>query len=62
LNDEIARGQFGSLLSWLREKIHQHGSKFEPVELLQRVLGGGLSAQPYLRYLESKFGEIYGLS
>jgi carboxypeptidase Taq len=62
LNDEIARGQFGSLLSWLRENIHQHGSKFEPVELLQRVLGGGLSAQPYLRYLESKFGEIYGLS
>ncbi len=62
LRDEIARGQFGSLLSWLREKIHQHGSKFEPVELLQRVVGGGLSAQPYLRYLESKFGEIYGLS
>jgi carboxypeptidase Taq len=62
LHQEIARGQFGSLLAWLREHIHQHGGKFEPVELLQRVVGGGLSAQPYLRYLESKFGEIYGLS
>ena len=61
LNDEIAQGRFGSLLAWLREHLHQHGSKFEPVELLQRVLGTGLSAQPYLRYLETKFGEVYGL-
>jgi carboxypeptidase Taq len=62
LPQEIARGRFTSLLGWLREHIHQHGSKFEPVELLQRVVGGGLSAQPYLRYLEAKFGDIYGLS
>ena len=62
LPKDIARAQFGSLLAWLREHIHQHGGKFEPIELLQRVVGGGLSAQPYLRYLESKFGEIYGLS
>jgi carboxypeptidase Taq len=62
LNQEISQGKFSSLLAWLREHIHQHGGKFEPVELLQRVVGSGLSAQPYLRYLEAKFGEIYGLS
>jgi carboxypeptidase Taq len=62
LNQEISQGKFASLLAWLREHIHQHGGKFEPVELLQRVVGSGLSAQPYLRYLEAKFGEIYGLS
>jgi carboxypeptidase Taq len=61
LDEEIARGKFASLLAWLREKIHQHGGKFEPIELLQRVVGTGLSAKPYLRYLETKFGEIYGL-
>ena len=62
LPQEIARGRFASLLGWLREHIHQHGAKFEPVELLQRVVGSGLSAKPYLRYLEGKFGDIYGLS
>jgi carboxypeptidase Taq len=62
LNQEIAAGRFASLLGWLREHIHRHGAKFEPVELLQRSVGGGLSAQPYLRYLEAKFGDIYGLT
>jgi len=58
---KIERAQFGDLLEWLRLHIHRHGSKFEATELLQRTVGGGLSAAPYLKYLETKFGEIYGL-
>jgi carboxypeptidase Taq len=49
-------------LSWLRENVHQHGAKFEPMELLQRVTGNTLSVEPYLRYLSGKFGDIYKLS
>jgi carboxypeptidase Taq len=26
LDDEMARGEFGGLLKWLREKIHVHGN------------------------------------
>jgi len=61
LAGKIERAEFGDLLEWLRFHIHRHGSKFEATELLQRVVGGGLSAAPYLKYLETKFGEIYGL-
>ena len=61
LTEQIERAQFGELLEWLRLNIHRHGSKFEATELLQRTVGGGLSAAPYLKYLETKFGEIYGL-
>jgi carboxypeptidase Taq len=61
LEDKIGNGEFGDLKQWLREEIHQHGAKFEPVELLRRVLGTGLNADPYVRYLEAKFGEIYEL-
>jgi len=28
---------------------------------LQRLTGGGLNPAPYLKYLNTKFGEIYGL-
>ena len=62
LDDQIASGEFSPVLEWLREHIHQHGSKFKPVELIQRVTGGGLDAEPYLRYLRAKFGDLYGLS
>ncbi len=62
LEQQIASGKFETLVAWLRENIHQHGGKYEPMELLQRITGGGLDAQPYLDYLTSKYGEIYGLS
>jgi Zn-dependent M32 family carboxypeptidase len=31
------------------------------MELLKDITGTGLTAQPYLRYLRGKFGEIYDL-
>lgn len=61
LDEQIAAGEFSPLLAWLRENIHQHGSKFKPIELIERITGGGLDAEPYLRYLRAKFGELYEL-
>jgi carboxypeptidase Taq len=58
---DIERGEFGSLLRWLRQNIHRHGRKYLPGELLQRVTGGPLNAKPYLAYLKRKYSEIYGL-
>ncbi len=61
LEDHLRRGEFAPLLTWLREKVHRHGAKFEPQELVRRVTGQGIQAEPYLRYLRTKYGEIYGL-
>lgn len=58
---QIGRGEFAPLRGWLEENIHQWGRKYQPHELIQRVTGGPLDPSPYLRYLKSKFGEIYGL-
>jgi carboxypeptidase Taq len=61
LEDQIRAGEFAPLLTWLREKVHRHGNKFEAQELVQRVTGGRIDPEPYLRYLNKKYGEIYGL-
>jgi carboxypeptidase Taq len=61
LSEEFARGEFGTLLAWLREHVHRHGRKFFPQDLLQQATGSRLSPEPYLRYLWQKFGEIYGI-
>ncbi len=61
LEAQIRRGEFGELLGWLKEHIHRHGAKFEPQELVQRVVGTGIDPEPYMRYLWAKYGEIYGL-
>jgi carboxypeptidase Taq len=59
LTENIENAKFEGLLSWLRDEIHVHGAKFEPVELVKKVTGLGLTAEPYINYLNSKFGEIY---
>jgi carboxypeptidase Taq len=61
LPEQIEQGQFSELLGWVRQKIHRHGSKFEPQELVERVTGTKIDAAPYMRYLRSKYSEVYGL-
>ena len=60
-DEDIARGDFSTILAWLRSSLHEHGRKYEPQELTQRITGAPVDPGPYLRYLEKKYGEIYGL-
>jgi carboxypeptidase Taq len=59
---QISQGQFDTLHGWLKDNIYQHGSKFTANELIQRITGGSLTTEPYIRYLRTKFGEEYTLS
>jgi len=61
ITSEIEEGQFGTLHAWLKENIYQHGRKYTPSELIQRVTGAPLSIEPYIRYLRAKYGELYEL-
>jgi carboxypeptidase Taq len=56
LEEGFERGEFAPLREWLGEHLHRHGRKFKPSETLERVVGGGLDAAPYLRYLREKHG------
>lgn len=60
--EDMARNEFGKLFQWMREHVHQHGRKFLPNELVKKATGQPLTATPYLNYLHTKFGKIYGLS
>lgn len=62
LDDRLAEGEFGPLREWLGEHLHRHGRKFTPAETLERVVGGPIDPEPYLRYLREKLGGIYGLA
>ena len=62
LPDQFSRGEFGALLAWFKEHIHQYGRKFMAKELLQRVTGTqSIEAGPYLSYINKKYTEIYDL-
>ena len=61
LDEQIRAGNFSELLGWLRKKIHVHGHKYDPQDLVQNVTGSKIAPEPYVRYLTKKYSEIYGL-
>jgi carboxypeptidase Taq len=58
---EIEAGQFDTLRSWLVANIYAHGRARTPDELVRGATGGPLETAPFLRYLRTKYGAIYGL-
>ncbi len=59
IGSEIEAGKFDTLHNWLKDNIYQHGRKYTPSELIERVTGGPLDIEPYIRYLKDKYGELY---
>ena len=61
ITNEMETAEFNTLYGWLRENIYQHGRKYTAPELIERVTGNALSIAPYIRYLRTKYAELYDL-
>ena len=62
LETEIQRGHLLSLKTWLNRNIHQYGRQYSSADLLHRITGRALSVKPFLSYLQTKIGNIYGFT
>jgi carboxypeptidase Taq len=58
LDEEIAAGQFGGVMDWLRDNVHGVGARLPVQELIKQATDKPLTAAAYLRYLEAKYLEI----
>ena len=56
-----AGGKFGMIREWLRDNVYRWGCRLEPSELLQKVTGEKLQAEPFMDYIENKYSGIYSL-
>jgi len=61
LNEQIRQGEFDGLRGWLVDKIHRHGAKFEPQEMMRNLTGSQIDPAAYMRYLTAKYTDIYSL-
>lgn len=62
LSGDLAAGQFGGLLSWLRQHVHAHGRRFESAALVEQATGQQVSARWLVESLWRRYGEPHGLS
>ena len=56
----IAMGNLAPIRKWFRDTICVWGRRLEPYNLLKTVTGRSLSAESFIRYIESKYSGIYG--
>jgi carboxypeptidase Taq len=58
---EIEAGRFDTLRTWLATNIYTHGRARSADELVRAATGSPLSTAPYMRYLRTKYGALYGV-
>ena len=61
LDAQFSVGEFAPLLGWLKKNIHSQGKRYTAGDLVKRVTGNVLSAEPLLRHLRKKASELYGV-
>ncbi len=58
---EIEAGHFDTLRTWLADNVYVHGRARTPDELMLSATGAPLSTAPFMDYLRTKYGALYGL-
>jgi carboxypeptidase Taq len=55
LKATVAKGEFGKVKAWLKEKIHRHGAIYSPKELQTKLFGEQYNPQWLISYLQEKY-------
>lgn len=61
INEEIEKGEFGNILTWLGEHVHKYGRLLAADEIIKNCCGDGLNSKVYVSYLKDKYYNLYGL-
>jgi len=61
LDERIAAGDIHVLIDWIKKHVHQHGAVYQPDELMTKITGEPLDSSHFVRYVKTKFSDIYGL-
>ena len=62
LDGLVQAGDFAPIREWLSERVHRHGKLLTPSEIIVQAAGEPLNPAYLVRYLETKYADIYALS
>jgi len=59
LSEEIEKGYYKNIISWLNDNIHKYGRLFTAEEIIKKACGEGLKSRVFVDYLKEKYFQIY---
>jgi carboxypeptidase Taq len=57
--EELKKGNFHIIKSWLAENIHRYGALYDPEDLMKKVTNEEINPNHYLEYLNNKYSRLY---
>lgn len=57
--DQVADGFLESPVQWLIENVHRKSNRYDPAEMLKKITGKSLTADPFIKYLEVKYSTLF---
>jgi carboxypeptidase Taq len=58
-NKKIKLGKLEEINHWLKQNVQGWGSLYESNELIEKISGEKISPQPYIKYLDEKYQQLY---
>lgn len=62
LEERISKGDLKALSTFLRDQVHSHGFRSFAEDRVKAVTGAGLTDKDFIRYVKTKFSELYDVS
>jgi carboxypeptidase Taq len=59
--NKISLGKIIEINQWLKQNVQSYGSLYDPNELIEKISGEKISAQPYLDYLNDKYQKLHNI-
>ena len=59
--DHVAAGDLAPVTAWLRDRIHRHGQRLTPAQLVENACEGPFDPTYFVNYLRKKFTALYAL-
>jgi carboxypeptidase Taq len=56
---QLAQGNLEDVNRWLKTYVYGKGNLYDPEELMKIVTGAPIDSEPYLKYLNQKYGGLY---
>jgi carboxypeptidase Taq len=57
---QLTQGNLEDIRGWLVKNVHSYGDLYDPADLIRKITGNELDAEPYFEYLRKKYSELYG--
>lgn len=52
---EVEQGEYGTIVQWLKERVHRHGKVYTAEELCRRISGSPIDSKYFLQYVREKY-------